>query len=89
MLLAAMAEIGAVHSLMVQAVALRLVAEDDPVGTLGVLCCTLAARPTMPAEAGAALDPSMSDHLAALTDDRTRVLIADVERLLVRYLGGG
>lgn len=84
--LAALAEIGAIRHLLVQAVALRLLDEGDPLHTLAMLDRQLTAAQTQPTELGAGLDPAISDHLASLTDDRVRALLDDVSRRLAGIL---
>jgi hypothetical protein len=85
--LAALAEIGALRNLVVHAVALRLLDEPDPLQTLAFIDHQLTSNQTMPGDVGGALDPAMSDLLAALTDDRTQGLVNDVRARLASILG--
>ena len=84
--LSALAEIGALRNLVVHAVALRLLDESDPLQTLAFMDRHLTSKRTLPGDVGGALDPAMSDLLAALTDDRTQSLVADVRARLVSVL---
>lgn len=78
-MLAAMAEIGAMRNILIQALALRLLDEASPLQAVDMLGRMLSALPTQP-PAGeiTGLDPAVSDFLAALTDERTAALMADV-----------
>ena len=87
MTMAAMAEIGAIRNVFVHAVALKLLEDPDPVRTLSMIDRHLTAAPTEPTDSGGALDPAMSDMLAAMTDDRTQALIEDVNKRLAAFLG--
>jgi len=89
LMLAAIAEIGAIRSVVVHAIALRLLEEPDPLQTLAVMDRQITAEPTLPADTAGALDPAMSDLLAALTDDRRQALVDDVNKQLATILSGG
>lgn len=87
-LLAAMAEIGAVRNILVHALALRLIDDTAPLHSVDMMGRMLAAVPTQPPPDGdTGLDPAVSDVLAALTDERTAALVAEV-RSRVQLLGG-
>jgi hypothetical protein len=87
-LIAAMAEIGAMRNLLVQALALRLVDETSPEHAVEMLGRFAVALPTQPPEGQVTgLDPAVSDYLAALTDERTAALVDDV-RSRVRMMAG-
>ncbi|MFN6978067.1 MAG: hypothetical protein ACK4OP_08090 [Gemmobacter sp.] len=87
-LLAAMAEIGAMRNLLVQALALRLIEDPAPQQSVDFLGRMLTAMPTQPpAGQATGLDPAVSDYLAALTDERTAALVDDL-RDRVRLLAG-
>ena len=85
--LAAMAEIGAMRNVLVHSLALRLLEEPAPLQTLSLIGGHLNAMQTQPADSGGTLDPAMSDLLAALTDERTRDLVSDIEERLVAIMG--
>ena len=74
-MLSAMAEIGALRTLMIHAFALRLLDEPDPATALKVIEAHLTSSPTLPANANTNLDPAISDLLAALTDQRIETLL--------------
>lgn len=77
--LAAMAEIGAMRNILIQALALRLVDEDAPLHAVDMLGRMISAVPTVPpAGQVTGLDPAVSDMLAALTDERTAALVAEL-----------
>jgi hypothetical protein len=86
-LLSAMAEIGAMRRLLVQALALRLMDDAAPFQTLELIGGLLAASPTTPAPGGSTLDPALSDMLAALTDEHALSLVADVRARLTALTG--
>ena len=86
-MLSAMAEIGAMRKLLVHALALRLIEEPAPMEVLDFLGLQLTATPTPPADTGSALDPALSDYLAALTDEHTETLVRDL-RERVRAITG-
>lgn len=63
--IAAMAEIGAMRNLRVQALALRLVDEASPQNAVDMLGRLAVALPTQPPEGRVTgLDPAVSDYLA-------------------------
>jgi hypothetical protein len=77
--LAAMAEIGAMRNIMIQALALRLLDEEAPLHAVDMLGRMVSAVPTQPpAGEVTGLDPAVSDMLAALTDERTAALVAEL-----------
>lgn len=86
-MLSAMAEIGAIRRLLVHALALRLIDEPAPMEVLDFLGMQLTARPTAPADTGGALDPAMSDYLAALTDEHTESLVRDLRDRVRDFVG--
>lgn len=77
-LLAAMAEIGAMRRVLVQAMALKLVEEPSPLTALEMIERHLTAIPSAPPPDNGALDPAVSDMLAALTDERTESILSEV-----------
>ena len=79
-MLAAMAEIGALRNLVIHALALRLIEEPAPLQVLELIGHQLTASPTQPGDTGGALDPAMSDYLAALTDERMQSLVEDLRQ---------
>jgi hypothetical protein len=81
-LLSAVAELGAMRNVLVHSIALRLLEEGDPLRTLAMLDQQLTASRAEPDALGSGLDPAVSDHLASMTDDRTRALLTDVSSRL-------
>ncbi len=81
-ILAAMAEIGAMRRVLVHAVALKLVEEPAPMNALAVIESQLTAIPSAPPANNGELDPAVSDLLAALTDERTENLISEIRMRL-------
>lgn len=86
-MLSAMAEIGALRNLVLHAVTLRLIEEPAPLQVLEMIGGQLAAAPTRPGDTGGALDPAMSDHLAALTDERMQRLVEELKERVGRFVG--
>ena len=84
-ILAAMAEIGALRTLIIHAIALRVLEEPDPFSALNVIEGQLTSSPTVPDEVGSDLDPAMSDLLAALTDERIEHLMRDLRQRLASF----
>jgi hypothetical protein len=85
-MLSALAELGAMRNVLVHSIALRLLEEGNPLQTLAMLDEQLTSARAEPDELGAGLDPAVSDHLASMTDDRTRALLTDVSSRLQRIL---
>jgi hypothetical protein len=85
--IAALAEIGAIRNVIIHAMALKLLDDPDPMRALSSIDRQLTANPTEPTHAPGLLDPAVSDHLAALTDDRTQALMDDVDRRLAALMG--
>ncbi len=77
-LLSAMAQVGAMRKLVLSALALRLLEENEPLQALDMLGGLVTATPTMPANTGRAIDPAMSDLLAAMTDDQVASMIDEL-----------
>ena len=77
-ILSAMAQVGAMRKLMLSALALRLVEESEPMQALDMLGTLITATPTMPADTGQAIDPAVSDLLAAMTDDQVTDMIDEL-----------
>lgn len=80
-----MAEIGALRTLIIHAIALRVMEEPDPFMALNVIQGQLTAAPTVPDDGGSTLDPAMSDLLAALTDERIESLMNDLRQRLAMF----
>ena len=79
--LAALAEIGAMRRLLIQALVLKLVEEPEPMQVLALLGKQLTnAVTTPPSDSG--LDPAVSDLLAAMTDERMDSLVGDLRLAL-------
>ncbi len=78
MMLAAMAQIGAMRKLVLSALALRLVEESEPLQALDMLGGVVTNTPTLPANTGGNLNPAMSDMLAAMTDEQVGSMIDDL-----------
>lgn len=81
-LLAAMAQVGAMRKLVLSALALRLLEETEPLQALDMLGGLVTATPTMPANTDRAIDPAMSDLLAAMTDEQVSGMIDDLRMQL-------
>ena len=81
MLMAVMAELGALRHVLVHAMALRLIEEPSPLVALQIVERQLTAQPSVPPQ-GAGLDPAISDMLSALTDERTGGIMADLRARL-------
>ncbi|WP_341368298.1 hypothetical protein [Yoonia sp. BS5-3] len=77
-LLSAMAQVGAMRKLVLSALALRLIEESEPLQALNMLGTLVTATPTMPAKTDQAIDPAMSDMLAAMTDDHVSGMIDEL-----------
>ena len=85
-MLSAMAEIGAMRNLLLHALTLRLIEEPAPLQMLDLIGHQLTATPTQPGDSGGALDPAMSDYLAALTDERTQGLVEELRARVDRIV---
>lgn len=79
--MSALAEIGAMRRVLVQALALKLMEEPSPVHALAILDHQLTRTATTP-PADTGLDPAISDMLAAMTDERIGALVGDLKRVL-------
>ena len=88
MTLAALAEIGALRRLIVQALALRLLEEDTPEHALSMLGLQLMQSGSVPPDGHTGLDPAVSDLLAAMTDDSLQGLFKDLGQAVSAMTGG-
>jgi hypothetical protein len=84
--LALMAEVGAMRKFLISAVALKLLDEPSPLDAWAALGVRLAQDETMPGDHGGALDPAVSDMLAAETDERVMALVGDLGSKLRLFL---
>ena len=82
-MLAAMAEIGALRRLTVQAIAMRLLEETAPHEALSLLGLQMTRVRSVPPEVETGLDPAVSDLLAAMTDERIQGLVGELGRALL------